>query len=254
MPSVQCLREFINERLTAAAQEIFTEFEKTIVQYEEEIERQRRLLDITWKPEIKLHTDVQHYQVFKEEELIDQQLKPNLDQKEPELPQIKEEQEELCSNQEGKLLVLKGEIYTFTMPPTYEESEHTELEPNREQLISHSCPENESQDQEGSKNIDSGSTRNTNRSHSSDAGDSLVSKGQYKPVKVKKSFKCDVCGKPFKKMSQMKEHYRIHTGEKPYSCKMCEKCFSHRSNLLRHIKIHTKEKLHSCQTCGKTCS
>ncbi|XP_063317334.1 uncharacterized protein LOC134616396 isoform X2 [Pelmatolapia mariae] len=55
MPSVQSLREFINERLTAAAEQIFLEFEKTIVQYEEEIDRQRRLLDITWKPQIKLH-------------------------------------------------------------------------------------------------------------------------------------------------------------------------------------------------------
>ncbi|XP_041849461.1 heat shock cognate 71 kDa protein-like isoform X2 [Melanotaenia boesemani] len=54
MSSVQHLREFISERLTAAAEEIFTEFEKTIVQYEEEIDRQRRLLDITWNPQIKL--------------------------------------------------------------------------------------------------------------------------------------------------------------------------------------------------------
>ena len=54
MSSVQHLREFISQRLTAAAEEIFTEFEKTIVQYEEEIDRQRRLLDITWKPRINL--------------------------------------------------------------------------------------------------------------------------------------------------------------------------------------------------------
>ncbi|XP_026005038.1 zinc finger protein with KRAB and SCAN domains 8-like [Astatotilapia calliptera] len=49
------LRRFINGRLTAAAEEIFLEFEKTIVQYEEVIDRQRRLLEITWKPQIKLH-------------------------------------------------------------------------------------------------------------------------------------------------------------------------------------------------------
>ena len=55
MSSVQSLREFISQRLTAAAAEIFTEFEKTIVQYEEEIDRQRRLLDVTWRPQIKLH-------------------------------------------------------------------------------------------------------------------------------------------------------------------------------------------------------
>lgn len=55
MTSVHFLREFISERLTAAASEIFEVFEKTIVQYEEEVDRQRRLLlDLSWKPEIKL--------------------------------------------------------------------------------------------------------------------------------------------------------------------------------------------------------
>ena len=54
MSSVQCLRELINERLTAAAEEIFRVFQKTIVKYEGEIDRQRRLLDIVLKPEIKL--------------------------------------------------------------------------------------------------------------------------------------------------------------------------------------------------------
>ncbi|XP_054870498.1 uncharacterized protein LOC129349841 isoform X2 [Amphiprion ocellaris] len=56
MSSVLYLRELISERLTAAAEEIFTEFEKIVVQYEEEIDRQRRLLDVSWKPDIKIRT------------------------------------------------------------------------------------------------------------------------------------------------------------------------------------------------------
>ena len=55
MSSVECLREFVTERLTAAAEEIFRVVEKTIVEYEEEIARQRRLLDGVWRPEIRLH-------------------------------------------------------------------------------------------------------------------------------------------------------------------------------------------------------
>lgn len=55
MPSVEYLGEFVNERLTTAAKEIFGVFKRIIVEYEEEINRQRRLLDIIWKPEIKLH-------------------------------------------------------------------------------------------------------------------------------------------------------------------------------------------------------
>lgn len=55
MSSVEYLREFVNERLSAAAEEIFGAFKKTIVEYQEEVDRQSRLLDIVWKPEIKLH-------------------------------------------------------------------------------------------------------------------------------------------------------------------------------------------------------
>ena len=55
MSSVQYLREFINERLTAAAEEIFGVFIKTIVQYQEEVDRQRRLLETVLKPDIQLH-------------------------------------------------------------------------------------------------------------------------------------------------------------------------------------------------------
>lgn len=55
MATVQCFRKFVNERLTAAAEEILGVFEKTVVVYEEEIHRQRKLLDIVLNPEIKLH-------------------------------------------------------------------------------------------------------------------------------------------------------------------------------------------------------
>ena len=68
MTSVQYLRELMNERLSAAAEEIFRDFQKTIVQYVEEIDRQRRMLDIVWKPEIKLHRIGMYkynYMVFK---------------------------------------------------------------------------------------------------------------------------------------------------------------------------------------------
>ena len=43
--SGHCLKKFVNERLTAAAEEIFGMFEKTLLVYKEEILRHRRLLD-----------------------------------------------------------------------------------------------------------------------------------------------------------------------------------------------------------------
>lgn len=52
MSSFDYLKAFVNERLSAAAEEIFGVLKKTIVDYEEEIDRQRKLLDDFWKPEI----------------------------------------------------------------------------------------------------------------------------------------------------------------------------------------------------------
>ena len=54
MSLVVYLREFVNERLTAAAEEIFGVFQNTIVEYEEEIDRQRRLLEGYSCPDMKL--------------------------------------------------------------------------------------------------------------------------------------------------------------------------------------------------------
>ncbi|XP_045902292.1 zinc finger protein 436-like isoform X5 [Micropterus dolomieu] len=167
MSSVESLREFVNERLTAAAEEIFRVFKNTMFEYEEEIDRQRRLLDIVWKPEVKLHRiELPQQHVCKEEEVLaEQQLCiqeriPGLDQEDPQPPQVKEEQEELCTSQEGEQLVVKQETDTFMLTPTYEESDHSEAELKSDhQLLSHNCHVAESQDQKGGEHEDSGSTR-----------------------------------------------------------------------------------------------
>ncbi|XP_026010884.1 zinc finger protein 391-like isoform X4 [Astatotilapia calliptera] len=101
MSSVQNLREFIKERLTSAAEEIFSEFEKTIVRYEEEI-RQLRLLDI--RPGIKSHNTGLDDQQF-----CDQERSSSLNQEDPEPLQTKEEQEKISTNQGGEQLALKQE-------------------------------------------------------------------------------------------------------------------------------------------------
>lgn len=54
MSSLEFLRQFLSERLAAAAEEIFGVVSQTIVEYEEEINRQRKQLDLIWKPQIKL--------------------------------------------------------------------------------------------------------------------------------------------------------------------------------------------------------
>lgn len=55
------LKMVVNQRLTAAAEELFGLFERTIAEYEAELsrskrenERQRKLLDAVLKPEVRL--------------------------------------------------------------------------------------------------------------------------------------------------------------------------------------------------------
>uniref|UniRef100_A0A3Q0T757 C2H2-type domain-containing protein n=1 Tax=Amphilophus citrinellus TaxID=61819 RepID=A0A3Q0T757_AMPCI len=169
---------------------------------------------------------------------------------EPEPPRIKEEEEELNISQE-----VKEENDTFMVTLASAESDHSESEPISARLLSHSSPETESRDQEGTKNVDSITSteprRKTedcrNKGHRNTAGNCSTGK---KPVK------CAFCEKVFKHKSQMERHHRIHTGERPYSCATCGKGFSQSSNLTVHMRTHTGEKPFSCETCGKhfTCS
>ncbi|KAM4549413.1 uncharacterized protein PAE49_017327 [Odontesthes bonariensis] len=157
MSSAQHLREFISQRLTAAAEEIFSEFEKTIGRYEEEVGRQRRLLDVTWKPGIKLRRiDLpQHFicdkQLPADQRLRNQDKDSGSDREEPEPTRVKEEEGELCPSTEAEPLVLKQEADGFMVTPVFEESEEYEPEPSGEQLLSQSFGAAESSGQEGSR-------------------------------------------------------------------------------------------------------
>ncbi|XP_030581245.1 uncharacterized protein LOC115777474 isoform X3 [Archocentrus centrarchus] len=122
MCSMEYLREFVKERLTAAAEEIFGAFVKTIVENEAEIS-QRILRDITVKfPKIKLHRiDLPQQDVCSTDKvLIDQQLCTeerisSLDQEEADSLLIKEEQEERCFTESAELHVLKQETSNFML-------------------------------------------------------------------------------------------------------------------------------------------
>ncbi|KAM6901436.1 uncharacterized protein PEZ65_019542 [Lycodopsis pacificus] len=266
MSSVEYLREFVNERLSAAAEEIFRVFEKTIFEYEEEIDRQRRLLDLVWKPVIKLHRiELPQQHVCKEEEVLSdqhlciQERNSSLDQEDPDPPQIKEEQEELCTSQEGEQLELKQETETFMLTPD-EESNHTEPEPTRDpQLLSNNSHVAESQDHKGSEHEDSESTSDSepepkkrqqkNRSHCNDINN--LSKTCSDPQTGKALLQCDTCGEAFNFRSHFDKHLRTHSDEKSHFCSFCEKRFSKISSLKTHQKIHTSDKPYSCETCGK---
>ncbi|XP_078790362.1 uncharacterized protein LOC144986638 isoform X6 [Oryzias latipes] len=171
MSSLQSLRELISERLAAAAEEICRLCEGTIVQYEQELCRQRRLLDVIWKPQLQLHHIVLPQHWMTEEDLCNQQRNFRVEQEEPEHPQIKEELEEpeppqikeerdepeppqikeepgeLCTSQDEDQLDLKQETDTLMEIPTYEEDENSEADLNNQQSFNVT----DSQDEEGNQ-------------------------------------------------------------------------------------------------------
>uniref|UniRef100_A0A672ZFK5 C2H2-type domain-containing protein n=1 Tax=Sphaeramia orbicularis TaxID=375764 RepID=A0A672ZFK5_9TELE len=144
-PKAQILRSLMEQRLTAAAEEIFGLFERTIAEYEEELcrtkeenQRQRQILDCVWNPTVLIHkTDIQQHLVVKEEVPPEQQeWNPIVDQEEPEPepPHIKEEQEELWTSQEVNItkfpstpVPVKSEDDGFNQTQTVE----TKMEANK---------------------------------------------------------------------------------------------------------------------------
>uniref|UniRef100_A0A3Q3EEW9 C2H2-type domain-containing protein n=1 Tax=Kryptolebias marmoratus TaxID=37003 RepID=A0A3Q3EEW9_KRYMA len=276
MSSVHHLREFIGEKLTAAAAEIFSEFEKTILRYEEELDRQRRLLDVRWNPEKKLlSVDTQQEPVHETEViLIDPQRSSSLDLEElepepplsqgeceePEPPRVKDDlEDQLHPKETGPFLVTASR----------EESE-SEPESDGEQLVSQGSAGPEDQDP------DSESSDHTAGRHGNQAGESTAERPfscqfcgetfsknsllirHFKVHKVRSptsdrlQYCCPTCGKRFSACSHFIIHMRTHTGEKPFSCKFCGKLFTVSGGCNRHMRIHTGEKPFFCHTCGKS--
>ncbi|XP_067636554.1 zinc finger protein 11-like isoform X2 [Eurosta solidaginis] len=60
---------------------------------------------------------------------------------------------------------------------------------------------------------------------------------------------CDICGKCFKKRSNLWSHKRSHSGEKPFKCHICEKRFARAAHISAHMRTHTGEKPYKCKYC-----
>ncbi|XP_038843900.1 uncharacterized protein LOC120043345 [Salvelinus namaycush] len=139
MSKLQLFRVFLNERLTTAAVDIFGAVEKTVVEYQEENDRLRRLLGIT--PEIQLcridslQLSVSEEEVPPEQQHCEQEWSPSLGQEDPETIQIKEEQEEVRTSQEEEQLQGRFDTKDSISTTSCVKSECDQEDPRQEAIL-----------------------------------------------------------------------------------------------------------------------
>ncbi|XP_029950034.1 zinc finger protein 219-like isoform X2 [Salarias fasciatus] len=74
LPSKEALRQSIIRSLTAVSDDICSAFERTVDGYKTELDRQRRLIDVVWNPNIRLH--VSDLQLLCDDLLVPAQRRP----------------------------------------------------------------------------------------------------------------------------------------------------------------------------------
>ncbi|XP_038570996.1 zinc finger protein OZF-like isoform X6 [Micropterus salmoides] len=262
MSKVQTLRAFVQQRLSAAAEEIFELFERTIAEYEEELCGQRKLLDAVFKPE----ADVQLLLVSKEEVPLEQQeWSLSLDQEDPpEPPYIKEEQKELWTSQKGEQLrgLEEADTTKVTFTPVLVKSEEDNKEKPQSSQLHQRLTEQEKTDADGEDCGGPELARNSDPDRPLQPDTEDVTSETREPqsclnllqnnsgcITGEKPFGCSECDKRFYTKSSLRQHMKIHTGQKPFSCSVCGKRFFESSDLIKHFRVHTGEKPFSCPVC-----
>ncbi|XP_041727003.2 oocyte zinc finger protein XlCOF6-like [Coregonus clupeaformis] len=289
MSKLQLFRVFLNERLTAAAVEIFGAVEQTVVDYQEENDRLRRLLRITPiiqqcnKDSLQLSLAVSEEEVLPDQQHCEQEWSPSLGQENTELPQIKEEQEELRTTQEEEQLQgLETDIIEFKFTPSCMKSECDQEDPlqpltlpqtqtveNRERdpkqvdltpyvTVTHlkglysPCHPPDNQNNASSQNLAGSSdpvaldsSPPLDPSSSLDPNPSMVEHCFKPSTTSRKPHRCRDCGEMFALKTDLQRHVTL------FGC-FCQKSYHSTCKQKAHVRLRHSGKPCTSPVCDKT--
>nr|XP_061790354.1 oocyte zinc finger protein XlCOF22-like [Nerophis lumbriciformis] len=278
------LRELMKQRLNLAVEEIYQLFERTIMEYEEELgrtkeekERQGQILDAVLKSRA----------VEQQQEDMHQVLVEGEEEEPAELPHIKEEDDYIWSNEidERPEWLSQAEEqdpnFTLTLPDEPHDERNRNFDPDERNRNfdpdSSFAPISDMEDDDDDDSDQDkpfpckichkklSSKRNVQRhmlTHQKPKVFTCVICAESFPTRArlrshkrrhadKPKFDCAECGITFTKLPRLKRHMAKHTGEKPFACSLCDKKFSWNYALKRHMRAHTSREHFSCPVCAK---
>ncbi|XP_036818507.1 zinc finger protein OZF-like [Oncorhynchus mykiss] len=287
MSQLQLLRVFLNERLMAAAVEIFGAVEKTVVEYEEENDRLRRLLRVTpeitlcRKDSLQLSLAVSEEEVPSEQQHCEQEWSHSLGQEDLEPTQIKEKHEELRTSQEEEQLQgLEPDIIEFKFTPSCVKSERDQEDPLWSLTLSQTVENRECDSKlvdpkpfgtvthlKGYEMLcDPPDNQNIVYSHSSALSSNPVGLDRSQPLDPNppmeehcskpsttsiKTHRCCDCGKMFPLTADLQRHVTL-AKKRLSECHFCKKQYISTCKLKAHVRLCHSGKPCTCPFCGKT--
>ncbi|XP_055760687.1 zinc finger protein 568-like [Salvelinus fontinalis] len=274
MSTLQMLRVFLNERLTVAAVEIFGAVEKTVVEYQEENDRLRRLLRTA--PDIKLcrEESLRLSVAVTENEVPpkQQEWRTSLQQEDLEPTQIKEEQEELWTCQEEEQLQeqecvkskcdQENPIQSFSLPQTQtvenRDSNSKPVDLPHFVTVTHlegldiPCdpPDNQNNAYSHSSTVSSDPV-GLDSSQPLNSNPSMREYCSKPSTTSRKTHRCFDCGEIFALTADLQGHVTL-AKKRPSECRLCKKHYNSTCKLKAHVRLCHVEKPCTCPFCGKT--
>ncbi|XP_054473239.1 zinc finger protein 235-like [Anoplopoma fimbria] len=275
--TLQSFNVFLTERLTAAAVDIYGFVEKTIIDYQEEVyqtklenQRLQRLLDLVYKPEIRLHrADSRQIdlpsstqEVCAQEQQIQKECIPSEAKEEPVILPIKEELTEFRTRS-VETPVRPAYSYRHTNSDCHNAPTSVEgIAPKQQEWSPGVC-----QDQPGPSQIEEEHEEKKEElwingieeqpsAEDSDDGDALTKELIKTVQQLEDCRAAEESREPKQTLEEDPENSQDKTSTTLYRCHICNYIFTQKNVLTWHLKTH-ESKSHDgrgnfdCHICGK---